>query len=364
MLALLALATLSPKPLVLAHYMPWYVAKPYSKEWGWHWTMNKFDPDKGQIASQYHPLIGPYDSSDPDVIEYEVLTMKLSGIDGAIIDWYGYDDVYDYATNHRNTLKFIEVLKKAGMKFAICYEDQTLPNLIKFGKVKEQDAVPYAQKLVGWMKDNWFSSPSYVKLNGKPLFLVFGPQYYKAPQWKEILGGQNINSFGVMFDHDSMTGGFAWPNPNGGMEKCNADYNAFYDRAKKWPIFVAGAYPRFNDVYEKAGIHPTYGVVDDRKGQTFADTFKQALASKAPVIQLITWNDWGEGTAIEPSTEFGYRDVKVVQALANTYKPSDLDLPFRLYKLRKAGKNVDRASQALFKGRIAEAAKALENSSR
>ena len=30
---------------VLAHYMPWYVAKPYSDDWGWHWTMNHFNPD-------------------------------------------------------------------------------------------------------------------------------------------------------------------------------------------------------------------------------------------------------------------------------------------------------------------------------
>jgi len=46
------------RPLVMVHYMPWYESKPFSGQWGWHWTMNHFDPDKGQLASQFHPLIG------------------------------------------------------------------------------------------------------------------------------------------------------------------------------------------------------------------------------------------------------------------------------------------------------------------
>ena len=80
--------------LILAHYMPWYEAKPSSQYWGWHWTMNHFNPDevvsgRRSIASRYYPSIGPYDSGDPQVIQYHLLLMKLSGIDGVIVDWYG-----------------------------------------------------------------------------------------------------------------------------------------------------------------------------------------------------------------------------------------------------------------------------------
>src|SRR5579859_1780268 len=80
---------------VLAHYMPWYVAPPYSGNWGWHWTMNHFNPTtyassgERQIASWYYPAIGPYDSADPAVLEYHVALMKLAGLDGVIVDWYG-----------------------------------------------------------------------------------------------------------------------------------------------------------------------------------------------------------------------------------------------------------------------------------
>ncbi|MBL6714716.1 MAG: hypothetical protein ISQ07_15200, partial [Pirellulales bacterium] len=56
-------------PQILAHVMPWYAAKPISGSWGWHWTMNHFDPERvtngrREIASALYPVIGPYDSSD------------------------------------------------------------------------------------------------------------------------------------------------------------------------------------------------------------------------------------------------------------------------------------------------------------
>ena len=99
------------RKLLLAHYMPWYQAKPFSSAWGWHWTMNKFNPDakqagdssetaKRQIASHFYPLIGPYDSADPAVLECQLLQMKLAGIDGVIVDWYGLTDLHDYAALH------------------------------------------------------------------------------------------------------------------------------------------------------------------------------------------------------------------------------------------------------------------------
>ncbi|MFH1184757.1 MAG: hypothetical protein V1755_06915 [Chloroflexota bacterium] len=93
---------------VLVHYMPWYASKPVSGHWGWHWTMDHFNPDRvaengpREVASHYYPLIGPYDSSDPHALECHVLLMKLAGIDGAIIDWYGTKDYHDYAAIHRN----------------------------------------------------------------------------------------------------------------------------------------------------------------------------------------------------------------------------------------------------------------------
>ena len=40
-----------PSPLILAHYMPWYEAKPVSQAWGWHWT--KDSPVNGTSATVF-----------------------------------------------------------------------------------------------------------------------------------------------------------------------------------------------------------------------------------------------------------------------------------------------------------------------
>src|ERR1700722_4481607 len=107
-LCLCASATVRGGPkTVMVHYMPWFQSQPFSGSWGWHWTMNHFNPNvinptngEQEIASWYYPLIGPYDSADPAVLEYHVLLMKLAGIDGAIVDWYGTDNFNDFAINN------------------------------------------------------------------------------------------------------------------------------------------------------------------------------------------------------------------------------------------------------------------------
>src|SRR5882757_7638536 len=133
-------ASTNDKP-VMVYYMPWYAAKPFSSQWGWHWTMDHFDPDtvnasgEREIASWYYPLVGPYDSADPAVLEYHVLLMKLAGIDGVIVDWYGSDNYYDYGINNQRTLALFNYTRKAGLKFSLCYEDATIQAEISGGSM-------------------------------------------------------------------------------------------------------------------------------------------------------------------------------------------------------------------------------------
>jgi hypothetical protein len=142
--------------LILVHYMPWFEADPTARRWGWHWTMNKYDPtvvqnDRREIASKYYPVIGPYDSSDPHVIEYHLLLMHIAGIDGVIIDWYGIRDLWDYGIIHRNTGLLVEQVRSYGLKVAICYEDKTIPILVKEGRVAAGDRVAHAVETIDWL---------------------------------------------------------------------------------------------------------------------------------------------------------------------------------------------------------------------
>ncbi len=128
----------------------------------------------------------------------------------------------------------------------------------------------------------------------------------------------------------------------------------FLKKAAHWPAAMAVAYPRFHDIYAEAKVHPTWGHIADNRGQTFVLTLEKALKSTLPLVQISTWNDWGEGTMIEPSQEFGYRDLEVVQRVRRQSieagfagVPEDLRLPLRLYTLRKRARVQRRASTDL-----------------
>ncbi|HGE72654.1 TPA: hypothetical protein ENX78_17590, partial [Candidatus Poribacteria bacterium] len=162
---------------LLAHYMPWYMSKPFSDRWGWHWTMNHYNPDEIQpngqrkIASHYYPIIGPYDSGDPDLLECQTLLMKFAGIDGIIIDWYGIKDFYDYDIINRNTQKIIKFLEKAGLKFAICYEDQSIKHMVNEGHISGQEAIKHGQETMLWLQENFFNNQNYLKTESAKYWL-------------------------------------------------------------------------------------------------------------------------------------------------------------------------------------------------
>ncbi|MBC7808388.1 MAG: hypothetical protein H7145_19820 [Akkermansiaceae bacterium] len=368
------------KRFLMAHYMPWYEADPANKRWGWHWTMNHFKPDvvvkgKRESASLYTPLIGLYDSNDPDTLECHVLLMKLSGIDGVIIDWYGNDDFLDYGLIHRNTRHLIRFVKKAGLRYAIMYEDQTVPKLLAAKRIPGDDTVAHGRQILQWMRSNWFNDPAYLSVTGRPLFMVFGSGNYTGAQWDRIFSG--ITPAPYFFTESDRrapaVGGFGWPQPAGGTTKAIEEQDHFYRTAKTWAAFVPAAFPRFDDIYAQAGVHPSWGHIDDQNGKMYEETLERALKSSASVIQLVTWNDWGEGTIIEPSIEHGYRDLETTQRLRRkhvepkfAYKPQDLTLPVTLFQLRKKYKNapassakLDTIATHLFAGRTDKARKLL-----
>jgi hypothetical protein len=56
--------------------------------------------------------------------------MRLSGIDGVIVDWYGTEPFWDYGVLNTATNKLFTHVKRAGLRFAICYEDQTIKHMV------------------------------------------------------------------------------------------------------------------------------------------------------------------------------------------------------------------------------------------
>src|SRR3954449_738770 len=164
-------------PELLMHYMPWFqtpsnIGGTGGSQWGWHWKMNTQNPNivdasgKRQIASHYYPKIGPYDSTDPDVLEYHLLLMKYSGIDGVMIDWYGVKgsngDVGSLLTAS-NAL--INKTANFGINFGVVLEDRFAAS------------VSDEQTNMNYLRDNYFNKTNYIRtgVNNAPLLYNFGP---------------------------------------------------------------------------------------------------------------------------------------------------------------------------------------------
>ena len=114
-----------------------------------------------------------------------------------------------------------------------------------------------------------------------------------------------------------------------------------YSRGVKGESIIAPVFPKFHDIYQQAGVHKSYGYLDDQGGKTFEQTLEMAWQSNSELIQVATWNDYGEGTMIEPTKEFAYRYLESIQRRFRadkkfTHTPRDLRLPVILYQLRIA----------------------------
>jgi len=348
---------------VMVYYMPWFSAKPYSDNWGWHWTMNHFHPDtinatgEREIASWYYPLIGPYDSSDPAVLEYHVLLMKLAGIDGVIVDWYGSADFMDYGLNNQATLKLLQFTRKAGLKFSICYEDQTIQHLIDGHYLAASNAVLQAQQEMLYLQNHFFSDASYLRLNGQPVLLNFGPQFFTADSdWQKIFFVLAASNRPALFNEDhrlpSGAGAFDWPPmwmsqlPGTGGVLSGAALKiylaGFEQNAAAWPAFISSAFPRFHDIYQRAGGGNYLGYLGDHHGDTLRETLDRGLTNSSAIVQIVTWNDFGEGSIVEPTVEYGYRDLGIIQDSRRQwlqpdfyYHTNDLTLALQFYHLRR-----------------------------
>jgi len=343
---------------IIAHYMPWYQAPSVSGYWGWHWTMNHFNPNSidaeghREIASQYYPLTGPYDSQDDDILEYQVLLMKLSGIDGVTIDWYGIEDFYDYAINNQSTQALFNFIEMAKLSFSICYEDQTIGHMVDGGHINTNDVYTHGQDVMLYLQDNWFTTDSYLKLSDQPVLLTFGPQYYHSSnEWDTLFSVLDVEPAFFTLDNQLApvsVGAFPWPpmwaSVGGVLSETalNNYLSNFYQAAQSWEYLCASAFPAFHDIYQQAGLGFSYGYLDPQNGETFRNTLYTALENDPEIIQIVTWNDYGEGTIVEPTVEFGYQYLEMIQDVKRDsidttfpYTYADLDIPLQLFELRK-----------------------------
>ncbi|SEL95648.1 hypothetical protein SAMN05444354_11026 [Stigmatella aurantiaca] len=339
---------------IYVHLMPWFESNTSSGNgsWGIHWTMANKNPNvidgsgKRQIASYYYPLIGPYASGDKDVVEYQLLLMKYAGVDGVLIDWPGTLNCLDYPKNKQNSEAVINKTASVGLEFAVVYEDNNYTLAPQSG-CPVPDKLAAARNDMVYLRDNYFSRGNHIKINNAPLLLDFGPQTFSSPSdWSNIFSPLSVKPTFLTLWYEGQEAG---ANAKGEYPWIYSDFTTglqnFYNN-RPLGVKFGVAYPGFNTFYTAGGWGGPGWSLAHNGTSTFGQTLDLAKNSGVNWIQLATWNDYGEGTMIEPTREFGYGFLTTLQQkLGVPYNQSHLELIAKLYEQRKQYAN-DSAKQA------------------
>jgi len=187
-----------------------------------------------------------------------------------------------------------------------------------------------------YLEENYFSNPSYITIDNKPLLLVFGPEeFHLSSEWGEVFSVLSTEPCFLPLNGASnqttpySSGEYIWVD--------NSSLDNKYGNMGKFDLFIAGAYPGFNDFYKEGGWGDGFSwSIDFKNGETLKQNLQKAKNAKAEYVQLITWNDYGEGTIIEPTLEYGYDLLEIVQYFTGVnYTTAELEKIMDLYNLRK-----------------------------
>lgn len=331
---------------VLVYYHSWFQSKEVDAYWGIRWRMNTKNPEnilpdgRREIASHYYPIIGPYSSRDTLVIQLHSLWMKYSGIDGVSIDWYGTSDVIDYDIMKGATETAMSQFAKTGLTSHVVLRDNSLYNSMNI--TQSTDTVSKLVSDFNYLKQ-LSQEPFWTTYNNAPLFMVRSPDFVRSHvTWDSALAASNWSpEIFVIQDYSSRitgSGEYGWFWGGSGDHLTNLE-NFYLTRPNVTKI--GAAYPGFRDFYTQGGwgggVSWTIGI---QSGATLESLLNLSKNHTFPFLQIATWNDYNEGTMVEPTLEEGTVLLeKIINYTGAPYDSTDLNRCLRWYEATKSAED-------------------------
>lgn len=338
----------NPTKMAFIEYHNWYASE--EDGWGnWKYTgASQFDggrnsfpsriiDGKRDIASVYYPLVGAYDSTDPELIEYHVDLMAAMNGDVIQVNYYA-----DLDRNMSAAFdQLMETAEQKNMKATVLYEPKIHINgwIPHSNRMESIEAI--TQDIINLL-DEHGDSKALLKYDGKPVVQLFGVNLVREKEWRVIL--ESVNEAGhdpILMgdnigggDYSSMTGMFHWSLYNDDMddyteEEAKQHSLSINQRAIDWSDEEPGArepvgivYPGFDDT-KVLGWDTGVARKIDITGESFyRASWDAALELEDDLDWLIvaTFNDWNEGTQIEPSVENGHLLAEITQEKIAQFK--------------------------------------------
>ena len=269
--AFLVLPALARAGTVSIFYYPWYGTPALDGGWQ-HWNQNNHSPP-GNLYSRFYPAQGPYSSSDPRMVGQQMAQIRAAGIDEIVVSWWGRGSTED--------LRLPLVLAAAhrrGLLVGIHLE-------------------PYAERSMASVAQDL----AYVATLGIHDVYVYHPRDFSAAEWATVTGrappmlrllaGTELVGFAVAAGFDGIYT-YDFNTYNGGkfIRLC-AEAHAMH--------LVCS--PSVGPGYDGRRAGETSGGRQRANGTTYDRLWSAALAAAPDIVTITSYNEWGEGTQIEPA---------------------------------------------------------------
>ncbi|MGC8717741.1 MAG: glycoside hydrolase family 99-like domain-containing protein [bacterium] len=283
-------SSVSVPKYVFAFYYPWYGP-------GIHWPEGRTDT----------PILGEYDSWDPKIIEQHLIWAEKAGIDVFICSWWGRSDYTDEAFSI-----VLAQIEKLDSKVKICpYIEQVN------GDDSAVEEIEYILKNYGYSK-------AFFKLENKPVIFVYS-RAMKQANWQAV---KNRIKGEIILIADGKTNSNAFEgiheyNPARLVDANNLSMiKAYYEGLVSFcrvnnKICALTVIPGYDDSHIR---RPKPLIVDRMGTKLYSTLWKYAINSNPNWIIITSFNEWHEGSEIEPSEEYGDTYINLTKEYSLKFK--------------------------------------------
>lgn len=307
---------------VLAFHYVWY-GTPWGPAGQWRgWKSDAYDADRvyggrRNITAAHYPLDGVFDSLSEDTVRRQLREAESAGIDGFMISWWGIGDYSD---------RVLEVfMRLAPVDFVTIYYETAMT--FRLRDESREKAVNRIYEDLRTLLNRYRDHERWIRVNGKPLFVLYIVGNYTVDEWQQVKerlreGGDEVFFLGDTYDPDylAVMDGLHTYNPIG-ITLSGRDLLATYRQVAErchaqGALFAATVCPGYDD--RKIRTPGLYVARED--GGYYERTWRAGRESGADWALICSYNEWYEGSEIEPSIEFGTKYLHLTAQNARAFR--------------------------------------------
>jgi hypothetical protein len=274
------------EPQVGAFFYPWYGTLSHDGYWN-HWHQNDHLPP-ADLGANFYPARGPYSSHDETVLKAQAKEMAAAGIDQVISSWWGRNSFEDQRLD-----LVASAVKGAGLELVIHIE-------------------PYDNRSPSRLE----SDLEYLRRFGVRIVYLYNIDDEPASELAEVTSQfPDMVFYGQSGSLTAMTSGtFAAFAAEAGFDGIYT-YDGIRFGAAELARTCASARrlrlacaPSVAPGFDGTRATSIRKVVSPDGGRRYDDMWAGALAAGADVVTITSWNEWHEGTQIEPAVPHCFPD--------------------------------------------------------